>query len=312
MLVTQVLYGMATVWCVIGVGILMAHLGLFTGREQAMLSKMAFQVGLPCLMVTMMAKADVNRIFSTNVIVSALPVLTSIVLYLSIATFVFHRDPGHKVIGCFGSCYTNANNMGLPIAAYVLGDTSWVAPILLMQVMVLQPIGLTILDMLADTQDEGRRLLRNLTLPFRNPMTLGVLIGMAINLLHWTIPTLLNSPLVMLGNLAVPSMLMAFGISLRLDGGIKWGPELAETAVITTIKLVIQPATAIVFARLLKVDPVTTLAVAVMAGLPSAQNLFVFAMRHQQAVKLARDVLVLTTVLSLFSLTAVAAIVKIL
>jgi hypothetical protein len=35
------------------------------------------------------------------------------------------------VIGTFSSAYVNAGNLGLPIAAYVLGDASLVAPMLL-------------------------------------------------------------------------------------------------------------------------------------------------------------------------------------
>ncbi len=309
----QVLSGFATIWVVIGVGMVMAHLKLLDLSGADLLSKLAFRIGLPCLMVTTMAKADLGRIFSTNVAVSFLAVVVSIVIYLAASALVFKRSASHRVIGCFGSCYVNAQNMGLPMAAYVLGDTSWVAPILILQVAFLQPIGLTILDVLA-AKERGIRhsIVKDLTLPLRNPMTVGVLVGLLVNLLNWRIPPLLATPVTMMGNIAVPSMLLAFGISLRLGERIRPGRELGELAVINVIKLVIQPVVAVMLARLFGLDAQVTLAVAVMAGLPTAQNVFVSAMRHHQAVALARNVVVSTTLLSIPTLTALAAVVNML
>lgn len=309
----QVLSGFATIWVVIGVGIAMAQLKMLDLSAADLLSKLAFRIGLPCLMVTTMAKADLGRIFSTNVLVSFLAVVVSILIYLAASALFFKHSASHRVIGCFGSCYVNAQNMGLPMAAYVLGDTSWVAPILILQVAFLQPIGLTILDVIA-ARENGipHSILKDITLPLRNPMTLGVLVGLVVNLLDWRIHPVLANPVTMMGNLAVPSMLLAFGISLRLGERIRPGRELGELAVINVLKLVIQPVVAVVLARLFGLDAQVTLAVAVMAGLPTAQNVFVFAMRHRQAVALARNVVVSTTLLSIPTLTALAAVVNML
>ena len=46
-------------------------------------------------------------------------------------TLMWRRTAGDTVIGTFASAYVNAGNLGLPIAAYVLGDASLIAPMLL-------------------------------------------------------------------------------------------------------------------------------------------------------------------------------------
>ena len=60
---------------------------------------------------------------------------------------VWKRDRGDTVIGAFASAYVNAGNLGLPIASYVLGDASLIGPTLLTQLLILQPLGLAVLDM---------------------------------------------------------------------------------------------------------------------------------------------------------------------
>lgn len=50
------------------------------------------------------------------------------------------------VIGTLCSMYVNAGNLGLPIATYVLGDAALVAPVLLLQLLLLQPVAMAVLD----------------------------------------------------------------------------------------------------------------------------------------------------------------------
>lgn len=311
----DVLRGFTTIWVVIGVGVLVAHLGLFGGDAQRMLSRFAFFIGLPPLMAVTMYRADLERIFSVNVLVSIGAILVSSGLYLGScllrARLAGRARPGpsHLIIGTFCSAYVNANNMGAPIAAYVMKDTSWVAPVLMIQVIVLQPLGLSLLD-----ADNARRtgartsVLRNLSIPFRNPMTIGVLTGLALNLLDWTPPALVVGTLDLLAGTVVPSMLIAFGISLRL-GSPPGRENRGETALICVLKLVVQPVTAWVLALLAGLDLTTTLAVVVMAGLPTAQNVFVFSSRYDTNVSLARDVIFITTVCSIPTITGYAALV---
>ena len=213
------LSGYLTIWSVIGVGWLVAHFRVLNEQHRRMLSRVAFTVASPVLLFSLLSRADLGHVFSTTIVVSALAIVIGGLVYLVAARVFFGPgDLAGRVIGTLCSIYTNAGNLGLPVAAYVLGDMTWMAPILLIQVGVLQPTALALLD-LAAARGQGRRLspLRYLTLPLRNPLTLGSIAGLLVNALHVPVPEVLWPPIEMVGQVAVPAMLLAFGISLRLD-----------------------------------------------------------------------------------------------
>ena len=62
----------------------------------------------------------------------------------------------------------------------------------------------------------GRLLLIRITGPFRNPLAVGSLVGLVLALTGIRLPVAINAPLTLVAGMAVPCMLLAYGISLRL------------------------------------------------------------------------------------------------
>lgn len=305
-----VLSGFAAIWLVVGVGWLLAHTRILRADSQQVLTRVSFFAGNPALLLVMMSTADIRRLFAWNLLVTVLATVVTGLVYLAIARQWWHPDRMQRVIGCFSAAYVNAGNMGLPIAAYVLHDVTWIAPLLLVQVGIFQPLGLALLDAeVARQQGQHVGVWRYASLPFRNPMTIAVLTGLALNLTGVAIPGVLKTPLSMLGGLAVPTMLVAFGVSLRLGplpGRAGRTPELVG---ISLLKVVFQPLLALVLARLVGIDHAATVAVVVLAGLPTAQNVFTHAVRYQTDIPLARDVVFVTSIASIVSVAGLAALV---
>ncbi len=140
---------------------------------------------------------------------------------------------------------------------------------------------------------------RLLARPFTNPLTVGTLIGLALAVGGWEIPRGIRDPLDLVGGMAVPAMLMAYGISLRLGPRPGRDASMAEVGYITVCKMALQPAVAATAAWLLGLRGEQLLAVAVLSALPTAQNIFVHATRYDRSVTLARDSIFATTALSL-------------
>lgn len=307
---TGVLSGFATIWVVIGAGWLMAHLRILNLTAQDVLAKVAFFVASPALLFLMVADADVKRVFSGNLLVTVLATAIACGLYVLIAHVWLRPSRSDLVVGSMTASYVNAANLGIPIAVFVLNDVTWLAPLLLFQVGIVQPLALTILD-IDKARDEGREpsLASNLTSPMRNPMTIGTLAGLAVNLLGWQVPAWLASPVGLLADMSVPAMLVAFGVSLRLGPLPGRGGEGRATALAAVIKLVVHPLIAWALAIALGLDATTTLAVVVIAGLPTAQNVFVWAARYTKGLSLARDVVFVTTIGSIITIALIAALV---
>jgi predicted permease len=302
-----VLEGFATIGVVIALGALLGHLGVLDLGAQLLLSRLSFFVASPALMVIVLGDADVTEVLSKNLVASFAGVLAAALLYVVSARLVWRHDLGDTVIGTLCASYVNAGNLGLPIAAYVLGDAALVAPTLLMQLLVLQPLALATLDHANSSArfSVGRALMRPLT----NPLTVGSIVGVALAVTGLTLPHPLRDPLRLVGDMAVPSMLLAYGVSLRLGPKPGHGTSFTEIGWITVLKLVVQPATAYVVARFaLGVSDAGLLAVTVLSALPTAQNIFVHATRYGRAQVVARDSIFVTTLLAVPTVFVIAAV----
>ena len=126
---------------------LLAQLGVLDLAAQRMLSRLSFFVASPALMVTVLGRADVTSVLSKQPRRHRVRGPGRARCSTSLAArLVWHKPAAETVIGTLSAVYVNAGNLGLPIAAYVLGDAALVAPTLLMQLLVLQPVALAVLD----------------------------------------------------------------------------------------------------------------------------------------------------------------------
>lgn len=288
--------GFATIGTLIGLGILLAQVGLIDDAGQRMLSTLAFYVASPALLLTVLARSDLGQVFNGNLAATAGAIAVSAGAYAAVA-FVRRQELGVAMVGVLSSSYVNAGNLGLPIAAYVLGDVTLVAPVLLLQVLFLQPLALTVLDVaVADVKLRWREVLGR---PLRTPLTLATLCGALISVLDVQIPGPVLDPLDLIAGMAVPSMLLAFGVSLRLGPMPGRGVPAVDLWLAVGGKLVVQPLTAYLLGRFVfdLSDP-ALLAVTVLTALPTAQNILVNATRYRRGELLARDTIFVTTILS--------------
>jgi len=293
--VEGVVQGFSAIVAVIAVGALIAHLGVVDLGAQLVLSRVAFFVASPALLLTTVAEADVHDVLSRSLVATVVGVAVPVVAYWAVAAWRWHHNRGELVIGALSSSYVNAGNLGLPVAAYVLGDAALVAPTLLLQLLVLQPLALAVLD--ADVRGRGPTARDLLLRPFTNPLTIGTLIGLLLSVTGWTLPPVVADPIALIGAMAVPGMLLAYGIALRLGPGFGGDVPAGELALTSTLKLAVQPLVAYAVAHLaLGLDGHALLAVVVCSSLPTAQNIFVHATRYDRATTLARDTILVTTV----------------
>ncbi|QDB80350.1 AEC family transporter [Georgenia wutianyii] len=289
-----VLEGFTALAVLIALGALLAHVGFLTYASQTMLVRLAFWVASPALLLTVVADADVRVVLSASLVASAGAIAGSLALYLLLSRLLARRPAPETVVGALCSMYVNAGNLGLPIAAYVLDDAALVAPILLLQLLVLQPLALAVLDRTTSGRaaGAGHILLRTV----RNPLMIGALLGLVLALTGVTLPTLVRAPVDLLGAMAVPAMLLAYGVSLRLGPRPGAGAPVAELALVVGLKIVVQPLLAHLVGLAVGLDDSALYAVTVLAALPTAQNVFVLASRYDRGVVLARDAIFLSTI----------------
>lgn len=300
-----VLIGFAIISAVIAAGYLIGRLGILGPTADHVLSRLAFFVLSPALLFTVLGEADLGTLFSNLLPVSAIAAVTAMVAFAAIALFVWRRPAPEVTIGALGSGYVNAGNIGLPVAAYVLGDPALSAPIILLQVVVFAPIALTILGVATSGRVSLRRVLVQ---PVRNPLLIASILGLALALSGLELPEPVMAPFELVGAGAVPVLLLTFGMSLHGSRVLAPGTARRDVILASAIKLVVMPLVAWLAGRFLfGLDGHALFVVVVLAGLPAAQNVFNYAQRYGRGVVLARDVVLITTVLSIPVLVLVAA-----
>ncbi|MGZ6790878.1 MAG: AEC family transporter, partial [Mycobacteriaceae bacterium] len=86
--------GFVTISVVIGVGALLAHLRIVDLSAQLVLSRIAFFVASPALMVITLSRADVHQVLSANLLASVAGVVVAAGVYILLARLVWRRALG--------------------------------------------------------------------------------------------------------------------------------------------------------------------------------------------------------------------------
>jgi malonate transporter len=299
-----VLIGFAIIGVVIAAGYVVGRVDLLGASGHQVLSRLVFFVLTPCLLFSTISQADVHVLFSRLLVVSALASLVAAVISVVLLRFVLRRSTAQTTISTMGGAYVNANNIGLPVATYVLGSATFVAPVLLYQLLVITPVVLAVMDTVTN---RGSSLGRAIARPFTNPLLIGSALGVLVAVTGLEIPEPVLEPLALVGAAAVPVVLLSFGMSLSGSKPLQAKEGRVDVLIATALKLVVMPVTAwLLGAFAFDFDRDELFVAVVLAGLPSAQNVFNYAQRYQTGVAVARDTVLVTTVLSVPVLVLVA------
>ncbi len=284
------LSGFALIGVIVLVGWATGRWGRLPEHAEAALGRLVYSVMTPCLLFTGVAAADLPELLSEPLIVSTGAALLCFGLHVLL---VRRRDRGTRIVGALAAGYTNANYIGIPVATYVLGDAALVVPIVMLQLLVVTPVALTLLE----HAGTGHASVRSaVTMPLRNPLIVAVALGLVSSATGVRLPAVLADPVATIGSAAVPVVLIAFGMSLSGRRVLAAGTDRVATVTAVALKTAGMPALAFLLAVALGLPREATYAVTVLAALPTAQNIFLYAQRFGTGLTLARDAIFLSTV----------------
>lgn len=299
-----VVSGILIVSTVIAVGYLAARLKILGSEVQGALTRTAFHIANPALLYSVVAGSDIRAALGTDAPLALLSAAAVGLLYCLLSFLFFRRPVAETAVGAMASSYANANNIGIPVSLYAVGTAQHVAPVLLVQLLVLAPFYLTVLGAAGGSKVSLKRVLVQ---PFCNPMIIASGLGVIVALTHWVPPELVRKPVDMLAGAAVPMVLLAFGLSLAGKAPLQKGDGRTETIVASFLKVAGMPAAVWALGHFVfGLSGQHLLALVVMGALPTAQNVFLFASPYGRGMTLARDVVLCTTVLCIGALLVVA------
>jgi malonate transporter len=288
--------GFAIIGVVIAAGYVAARLRLGGPEAGTALNRIGFFVASPALLFTVVADADLGALLGLPLLVQLVSAVVVAAMFVTVNLLWFRLRTPEATIGALGSSYVNAGNIGLPVAVYVLGDASAAVPVIALQLLVISPLVLLLLDASTSGTVSWTFVLSQ---PVRNPIILGALAGAAVSLTGVTVPDVVIAPLEILGGAAVPMILLAFGMSLHGSRPLRGEEGRGPVVVASVLKAVVMPAVAFVAARyVFGLDDAEVVSAVTLAALPTAQNIYNYAARFRRGDVLARDVVLVTTLAS--------------
>ncbi|MCT9869705.1 AEC family transporter [Paenarthrobacter aurescens] len=292
-----VLQGFFVVSVVLLIGYILGRTKALGPEGSKVLSTLTFMVGLPCLMFSAIASRHISDVLSATGLISVVTAV-AVMLVFTVAGLIGRWGVRRTTIGALSVGIVNSTNLGVPLSLYILGSATYVTPIMLFQLAVVTPIALTILD-LTDPAGKHVSIWQVLSIPFRNPVTVAAILGVAVSALGIEVPKLILDPLALVAQLAVPLMLIIFGMSLH---GLSVRPGIGDrvpTTVAVILKSAVQPALAwILAAFVFHLDPFSTFVVTACAILPTGQNVVLYAVRYGVGQGIAQSTAVFSSILA--------------
>ncbi|MGY1827227.1 MULTISPECIES: AEC family transporter [unclassified Blastococcus] len=302
-----VLGGFAALAAVIAVGWAVGRYGVLGADAPGILSRLSFFVATPALLFLTLGRADTATVASLALVATAGSAVVIALLYAGLAWWRWRLAPAHLATGALSSSYVNAGNLGIPVAVYVVGNASYVAPVLLFQVLVMAPVGLAVLAGSRAGREQAPTWRQLVLAPLRTPVVIGCALGLLLAASGLDLPGVVLEPVELIAALAVPAALLAYGMTLHGAPRPAAGALAGQVWLAVVLKNLVMPAVAYALGRWVAgLDGTALLAVTVTSALPTAQNVFVYAASYDRGTVLARDVILLSTVLSVPVLVGIA------
>jgi malonate transporter len=298
------------VFGIIGVGYLVAWLGLFSTETGDAISDFVFTVPIPMLLFQTMATAHFPDGAAWLWIWVAHFIGFTIIWIAGTIVIrrIFKRDARAGVVGGTAAAYTNAFVLGIPLVVTAYGEEA-LAPISLIvaaQLPLLMVLGAVLIEraLIVDGVEGAvpASIWKTICVnAVTNPFIIGIVLGLLWRLtgvpLPWVAATIVDRIAEIAGTLA----LIALGMGLR-KYGISGHVQAAIT--LSALKLIAMPAIALfVVLYVVPLPEIWAKVAVIVAACPSGNNVFVVASRFRTGEALAANTVILTTGLAVLSMS---------
>ncbi len=299
-LVTGLFEIVAPIFGVLALGFLAARARALDEGAVKGLVVFVFNLAIPILLLRSLARTELPEDIRWSFLLSFYGgSFTVYLLGLAVGRFVFRRPLAHQAIFGMSAGFTNTVLMGIPILLTAYGPEATL-PIFLIIAFhgpTLMPLTTGLIQMDRGNGLSVARQAGAIGLELvKNPIIMGLLAGLVLNLAGVAIPGPLDRVAEMLGSTAVPCALFALGASLA---GYSLRGEMAPTLLLVPLKVVLHPL--LVWALAVPVFGLDGIWVPVavgMAAMPTGINAYLFGARYDAAPDVAARTILLSTVLS--------------
>ena len=260
-----------------------------------------FRVALPVKLFHEVAACDLRANMDWKFVGVALGVSVVCILIAWVAGSLYLKEPADQGAFIHSSFRGNFAYVGLALLQNVSGSEAMAsAAVVMATVIPLYNIaGVVVLSL--KKPDSGKINVGRLLLDvLKTPMVVGILVAIPFSLLRVEFPTIIDKPLEYLSDMVTPMALLSVGASVSFASVFH---RLRDILPACALKLIIQPLIMVPAGILLKLPANEILVLLILSGTPSAINSYIVTQRMGGNGELASSIVVMTTVLSIFTLT---------
>lgn len=301
----SVLNIIAPVFILIGLGYLAVRARLYPQAGVGGLLAYVNNFATPCLLFRAMVDVDFSTAFNPAVIVPFYIGAFSVLALGSIAAYrIFKRRPGESVSVGFAAMFTNTVLVGIPIIQRAYGDEAmpFVYSIIGLHAPTLMTVGMLVMELAR--RDGGKvstALLQGLRRALANPILIGIALGLLVNAAGLELSGPIDDVTLLLAATVMPVALFGLGGALN---EYRLGDTWVQAMMTSSMQLIVHPAIAwLIMVPVLGVDPHIARYGVLLAAMPAGINVYIFATFYNRAMDVAANTILLSTVLSVFTIT---------
>lgn len=259
----------------------------------------------PVLLFQSMLHADFGTAFNWHVILPFYAgALTVFIIGIIIAMRFFKNRPGEGVSSGFAAMFTNTVLLGIPVMQRAYGEAAMpvVFSIIALHASMLITIAMIVMELMRRDRTPLHKALGLAAIRIvQNPLLWGIALGVLANLSDVVLVEPVEDLFSMMSAAVVPVALFGLGGALneyRLADN--WQQALA----MSLLKLIAQPLIAwVLMVPILNVEPDQARYGVLLAAMPAGINVYVFATYYNRGVNVATNVVLISTILSVVTLT---------
>ncbi len=289
------------IFLLIVLGIILKKTGLVTEAFVSQSSNFVFKISLPALIFLKIGTITINKAFDGKLILVSVLLVTVFSIYSWILANFLTPEPTEKGVFAQGSFRSNFAIIGLALISNLLGEEQLgKASLLLAFIMPLYNI-LAVIFLTLPFNNEGKFNFVKLTTDIiGNPLIIAALLALPFSIFHIGFGQILTTTLIYLAKIALPLALIGIGASLNF-GKLKEASKLSFIASFN--KILLFPVIATATGIFLRFDPVQLGILFILFASPTAIASFIMADAMGSNSKLAGDIIVVSTLFSILTLS---------
>ena len=288
-MILELLSVVAPVFVVALVGLAWARSG--TRFDEESISRLVLNVGIPCLVFRTLTSLDVPPAELARMAGLAAGVMSMFAIG-GFAVLKVMNLPAHTYLGPL--IFANSGNIGLPICLFAFGDAG------LALGMAYFAVSSTCHVVLGGPLFAGSFSLRPF---FRSPLTWAVIVTVGVVASGVTVPIWIARTTTLLGDIAIPLMLLTLGVSLS-----KMHPEsLGRSAILSLVRLGLGVSASLLLTTLLGIEGLPRKVLVLQASMPVGVLNYLFAQRYARTPEQVASLVLLSTLISIVSIPTLLA-----